>query len=325
MKRIALIALVVTAGCGNTQVVRVPVEANLAEREAPPTVMVNHTRVAVIRPDVVNDPERRVGFTNAFAESYPSMSHLVVAVPQALREVGFEVIEAPSVEDAQAGHAEYILQLTDPEVVSVHPADGDRVTLVGSAYDVRVRYKGKLVDKNADPLGVVIGYGQDTARFLFMEPLFKQALVGAAISAATLLASIFVLLVIFQFGLVGTLAVGKDDPFGRCGQFGAAKEFCTQAANYLISFVFVTTVSLVTGVAGSIGGKLGENVVDVGLSLAHMTTVDPSWRGMVKNAHDSAARDLATAVADRALHPYQRPAAPPPPPTPVPAPVPNPG
>lgn len=325
MRALLLVVMAVFSACGSTQVVRVPVEAKLAEREEAPAVMVRNQRIAVITPVVGNDPDRRVDFTNAFAESYPTMSHLVVAVPQALREVGFEVIEARTVEDAQAARVDYILELGDPEVTSVHPADGDRVTLVGSAYDVRVRYKGRIVDGKSTPMGVVMGYGQDTARFLYMEPLFKQAMVGVAISVATLAASLFVLVVVFQFGLLVSLATGTGEPFGLCTEgtgplwqrmpnmpFRSRAEVCSQLVNTALSFAFVTTVSLITSVAGSVGGQLGENVVDVALAFAHMTRVDPTWRGMVKVAHDEAARDLASQVANRALHPYHAPPAPPP-------------
>ncbi|MEW5848314.1 MAG: hypothetical protein AB2A00_05845 [Myxococcota bacterium] len=332
--------LVGSLSCTNTKVVRLPVEANLGEPDDPVPTSVSGVRVAFKRPALVNDPDRRVDFTNSFAESYPSMSHLAVAVPQALREIGFDVVEVADAKDTEAIGAEYFLDLQMPQVAAFHPATGDRVTLVGSVYDIRVKYRGSLATADLRPMGVVSGFGQSTARFVFMEPLFREAVIGAFVAAGTLLASVFMLSVMFRFGFISSLA-GGGDPFGYCTE-DTAKQFegiprpptlgpttplqvCVEVANYVLSSAFVAATGLFTGFASSMAGNLGETVFNVGLAFAFTLGVDPIWRGMVKAAHDRAARDFASQMAARVSAPsFSAPRREPPPPPPAPEPPPAP-
>jgi hypothetical protein len=318
-------------GCGSVSVVRVPVEARLGERESPPPVQVTGLRVVVMREAVSNDPERRQNLTNEVAESYPTLSHQAMAVPQALREVGFDVVEVARLEDAAAYHAAYVLDLRDPHVQSFHPAQGSSVTLVGSAYDVEVRYSAALKDGGLQPLGVVEGHGHAQKRFLFMEPLAKAAFVGGLVSLATLGASVVALAVVLQFGLLANVAGKGGDLFGACAEsvpeqrdaagnvtqqgsgegqlmrrmpapLGAQRHgVCTNIVNNAIYLGFVSAVSLSTGLAGALAGALGENVFDVFLAAMHLSWVDPAWKTMVKDAHDEAARNLADMLAARAM------------------------
>jgi hypothetical protein len=287
--------------------------------------MVTGVRMALVRPAVQNHPGRNVEITNVHAESYPSASHLAVALPQALRELGFDVVEAAKEEDAQALSPDYLLDLERPQVAAFHPSSGDWVTIVGSSYDVRVRYQARLRGKDLRPLGRVTGYGQDTRRFFFMEPLFKAAIVGAFVSAGTLLASGFMLFLVFQFGMLTNLAAGGE-PFGVCapesgsalingapdlGSVGTAEENCARLVNYGMYSAFLAGVSVSTALAGALAGALGENVFDVGLALGHLSVVDPAWKGLVQRAHDGAARDLAMQVVEQVTAQASLPAPPP--------------
>ena len=108
-----LLVGVALAGCGSVSVVRIPLTTTLGERETAPPSMVSGLKVAVARPLVKNDPEKRADLTSEHAESYPSQSHQAMTVPQALREVGFEVIEVARAQDAAAYGVDYVLDLTE--------------------------------------------------------------------------------------------------------------------------------------------------------------------------------------------------------------------
>jgi hypothetical protein len=297
-------------------VVRIPVSATLSEQDEPPKAVVRNVRVAWRRPTLVNDPSRRVGLTNAMAESYPTMSHMAVAVPAALREVGFDVVEVHDLTSTEHVGAEYLLDMQEPTVAAFHPAEGSRITLVGSAYDVRVQYRGALRSPEQQPLGLVTGYGQETSRQLVMEPLFKHAAVGVFITVGTFVASIFMLGVVANFGMMSALASGGVD-FGLCQRLGDPSlpsktativvqdiGLCRRIVDNVLSTAFVFAVSITTGLVASVSGDLGDAVVNVGLAVAHTLGVDPLWRRMVKRAHDAAARDFARQVAERVLRPY---------------------
>ncbi len=319
-----LVVGVALAGCGSVSVVRIPLTTTLGERETAPPSMVSGLKVAVARPLVKNDPEKRADLTSEHAESYPSQSHQAMTVPQALREVGFEVIEVARAQDAAAYGVDYVLDLTDPTVAAFHPAQGGRVTLVGSAYDVHVTYRGALKDARLHALGVVEGHGQGTKRFMFMEPLAKAAFVGGLVSLATMGAAILSLVIMVQFGLLTNVATkegAEGDILGICttssgrfpgtgsGNFSKA-QVCGDVVNYGLYTAFISGIALSTAVAGGLAGALGENVFDVFLAAMHISWVDPAWRGMVQGAHDDAARSLADALATRAMADRARPPSP---------------
>lgn len=319
MSRILVAAVLVMAalagGCTTTQVVRIPVTPQMDQREDPPSAVVSHVSVAVIRQRVVNDSDRRVDLTNAFGESYATQSHLAHAVPTALTEVGFRVMEVASAEEARTLGADYTLMLENPQVDAFHPAKGSRTTLVGSAYDVRVHYSARMTGVDGRPLGLVSGFGQETRRFPFMEPLFRDAMVGAVVSLAIFGASILALAAVFQVGLLGNLA-GRGDLFGVCTDNGPLLKYtppvpntpvynrndlCVDTANYGVYFLFVSALSLGTAAAGNVAGTVGGTLLDVFVAGMHITAVDPLWRGMVQDAHDDAARSLADDMARRVI------------------------
>lgn len=319
-----LVTASLLAGCGTTQVVRIPVDAEMDARDAPPPTTVKGVTVGFIRPVLKNSPSARVDLTSSFAESYPTRTHQAHAVPQALREVGFNVVEVADEAEARALKVQWVMALGAPEVDAVHPAQGDRTTLVGSGYDVRVHYRAVVRSVDGKLLGLVTGFGQDTNRFIFMEPLFREAVVGAFISVATLSASMFGLFLILQLGLLANLA-GRGDVFGLCyqnpetGQRGPVLErmrrlpdpppnplftkqdACIEGVNYAVYGAFGVAVSVFTSILGTVAGALGGNVIDVILAALHLGRVDPVWRGMVQDAHDEAARDLADDMAKRVL------------------------
>ncbi|MBI5495537.1 MAG: hypothetical protein HY904_10975 [Deltaproteobacteria bacterium] len=333
MVAVGLAALV---ACSSTRVVRVPLEARLDERESPPAAMVSRLRVALWRPAVSNDPDQNVGLTSDEAESYPTATHQAVAVPQALREVGFDVVEILRPEDARGVGADYVLELKPPEVQAFHPAQGARITLEGSAYDIHVKYSGAIKGKDLAPLGVVEGHGHDSRRFRFMEPLAKAAFMGLATSVATFGASIFALAAVAYLGALANVAGAGSDLFGACkdpvrlGPNGRGPALptpvCITLENLLINGAFGIAVSLVTALSGGLAGALAENVYDVFLAGAHLSLVDPAWKRTVKYAHDGAARALADRLAVRVLEERGRVVpgqdAPAPAPAAVPVPVP---
>jgi hypothetical protein len=339
----AMLTLVLWGGCSTSKVVRIPVSPDMEERENPPPTQVRNVRLGFIRPVVFNNPSKRVDLTNSFAESYATQTHQAHAVPQALREAGFSVVELVDESEAAALNLDWVITLGTPEVDAVHPAQGDRVTLVGSAYDVRVHYRGVVRSGDGKLLGLVAGFGQETNRFIFMEPLFREATVGMFVSLATFGASIFTLGLVLQLGLLANL-VGRGDVFGLCGEdrsrnyegpalrrtppvpnnpFFSRQDLCVESVNYMIYGAFVAAVGMFTSVMGSLAGAVGGNVTDVVVAALHLARVDPAWRGMVQGAHDEAARDLADDLArrilDAPLAPARRHLLPPPAPADLPA------
>lgn len=252
-------------------------------------------------------PHTTVAFTDRYKESYPSMAHLVAAVPAALRELGADPVVVTSADEARIQNAQVVLELLDPEVEGFRRATGNGVSLEGTVYDLHVTIAARLSRVEGGPLGQVSGYGESTTNFRFDDPYLEQAVVGAlAVVTMVIITTASTVPVVAAVWLRRNEREPLGAPRGRNGLCdessfsslpatpGASRPALCGKASWLMMQVGaaagVTAVAgLSLGLSSTVGGWLFTGATNAIKSFA----AERQWRGMLKASHDRAARSLA--------------------------------
>ncbi|MEW5848313.1 MAG: hypothetical protein AB2A00_05840 [Myxococcota bacterium] len=253
-------------------------------------------------------PETRVDFSNTYAEEYPSVQHMLKSVPLALREVGFDVVEVKNLQEARAARAAMILELLPPEIEGFRQASGRNMTAGGSSYDIHVLYRGRL-SSSAGPMGLVSGHGESSTHFIFADPYVETASVGAVSLSLMAVVSVVVAIPLIGF-MVYRASQGAGDPLGYCtpenvpgeikqGSFETSRAaLCGKVAWLAAETAVAGAIISVAGITLGVAEFVGHRVFGGGRGFVRSLATERTWRGMVKAAHDRAARALATSMVE---------------------------
>ncbi|MBI5495538.1 MAG: hypothetical protein HY904_10980 [Deltaproteobacteria bacterium] len=266
----------------------------------------------VLPPPARSGPRTEVAFTSKYREAYPTLAHMAEAVPQALRELGFDVATALTVDEAGKMGAPWVLQLAAPEIQAFRRAGGGGLSLEGTVYDAHVMFRGQLLQPDGTRGGVVTGHGQSTTNFRFDDPYLETAVVGAVSLAIMGVVTLAVAVPTAGFfwarrnaetplapagsgSATGTLPCTGVADFDANVQDRAGT--CQQAVWLVSAVAAVTGVAVVSALVLAAAQFVGSRVFTGVTALVKSFASEPIWQGMVKSAHDRAARALAAEVA----------------------------
>jgi len=325
MKRVIVLLILAFTGCVNVK--PVGVDKALARPEDPIKAVAAGVKVAVLAatyepemevdgsggdaplkdtappPPVDPNPRTKVTYSPRYKEAYPTLTHMQTAVPAALKELGFDAVMVQSPQEAQAVKATWLLQLHEPEIEGFRRAQGGGVRLEGTVYDFHVTYRGLLARVGGQPSGMMTGHGEAKTNFWFDDKYLEAAIVGAVslgvmalVTGVVAIPTAFFLVRQYRERGLGSPPVGDCKNAPSSG-FGNTEGVCPQTVWMATGVAAISLLAIVASVTLGFGTFVGSQIFTAVTSGIKGAASGPIWEGMVKDAHDRAARSLAAQVA----------------------------